>query len=193
MTDGSITRQTGTRVASSQNDILGRMMTTPGCAWYRHVRGYSECSSVDGQVPVFDLSVWIAASQRGPVGAPRSRQRYQVTRFDHMSHPDPAMLRPIERRVLDMHSDGVKVDEIASRIRRSPEFVERLLGWTEIPRTGETSDRHLTPKQQRVLDMRADGETHEEIAEKFKKSERYIRQVEGLAHFKEGQRLLSQA
>jgi hypothetical protein len=40
--------------------------------------------------------------------------------------------------------------------------------------------------------MRAEGESHEEIAAKFRKTERYIRQVEGLAHFKEGQRLLSE-
>lgn len=110
-----------------------------------------------------------------------------------MSQADPTHLRPIERRVLDMHADGADVDEIASRIKRSPGFVERLLGWTEIPRNGETSDRYLTPKQRRVLDMRADGESHEEIAAKFRRSERYIRQVEGLAHFKEGQRLLSRA
>jgi DNA-binding NarL/FixJ family response regulator len=92
-----------------------------------------------------------------------------------------------------MRADGVDVDEIATRIKRSPGFVERLLGWTEIPRNGEASDRYLTPKQRRVLDMRASGETHEEIAAKFKRSERYIRQVEGLAHFKEGQRLLARA
>jgi DNA-binding NarL/FixJ family response regulator len=109
-----------------------------------------------------------------------------------MSQPNPALLRPIERRVLDMHDEGVVVNEIATRINRSPEFVERLLGWTEIPRNGETSERYLTPKQRRVLDMRAAGESHEEIASKFRKTERYIRQVEGLAHFKEAQRLLTQ-
>lgn len=102
-------------------------------------------------------------------------------------------LRPIERRVLDMRNDGVGVEEIASRIKRSPEFVERMFDWTAIPRNGKTSDRHLTPMQQRVLDLRAAGETREEIASRFKKGEAYIRQVEGLAHFKEGQRLLSRS
>jgi DNA-binding NarL/FixJ family response regulator len=100
-------------------------------------------------------------------------------------------LRPIERRVLDMQREGLAVDEIASRIRRSPEFVERMIGWTEIPRNGTTSERHLTPMQQRVLDLRAAGESHQEIASRFRKGEPYIRQVEGLAHFKESQRLLS--
>ncbi|MFZ0013912.1 MAG: hypothetical protein WAL25_07325 [Acidimicrobiia bacterium] len=109
-----------------------------------------------------------------------------------MSNPtDPQNLRPVERRVLDMHGDGVELNEIAARINKSPEFVERLLGWTDIPRNGDTRRRDLTPVERRVLDMRANGESYELIAEKFKKTERYIRQVEGLAHFKEGQRLLT--
>lgn len=101
-------------------------------------------------------------------------------------------LRPIERRVLEMQREGIAVDEIATRIKRSPEFVERLITWTEIPRNGSSEDRDdLTAMQRRVLDLRAKGETREEIASKFKKREDYIRQVEGLAHFKQGLRLLS--
>lgn len=100
-------------------------------------------------------------------------------------------LRPIERRVLDMQDQGVVVYEIASRIKKSPEFVERMIGWTEIPRSGTTSERHLTPMQQRVMDLRSAGESREEIASRFKKGEAFIRQVEGLAHFKESERLLS--
>ncbi len=104
---------------------------------------------------------------------------------------DQSKLRPVERRALDMQSSGLSSDEIASRLRKSPEFIERLLVWTEIPRTGAPAERNLRPVEQRVLDMRFDGETHDEIATKFKKTERYIRQVEGLAHFKEAQRILS--
>lgn len=104
---------------------------------------------------------------------------------------DMEHLRPIERRVLEMKHEGVAIDEIAARVNKSPEFVERLIAWTQIPRTGDKDDRHLTPKEQRVLDLRAEGESHSEIAERFKKGEAYIRQVEGLAHFKESQRLLS--
>lgn len=100
-------------------------------------------------------------------------------------------LRPIERRVLEMQREGVVIDEIATRINKSPEFVERMIDWTEIPRSGRSDDHHLTPRQRRVLDLRAQGESHEEIAEKFKKGEDYIRQVEGLAHFKESLELLS--
>lgn len=104
---------------------------------------------------------------------------------------DSQALRPIERRVLELQREGVVVDEIADRFKRSPDFVRRMISWTEIPRTGRTTDRRLTPRQRRVLDLRAQGESHAEIAARFNKGERFIRQVEGLAHFKEGQRLLS--
>jgi DNA-binding CsgD family transcriptional regulator len=106
---------------------------------------------------------------------------------------DMGSLRPIERRVLDMHREGVVVDEIATRFKKSPEFVQRLITWTEIPRAGSTADRDLTPLERRVLDMRAEGESHGEIASKFRKGEAYIRQVEGLAHFKKGLRLLTRS
>lgn len=100
-------------------------------------------------------------------------------------------LRPVERRVLEMRQEGVAIDEIAARLNRSPEFVERMISWTEIPRNGTTSRGHLTPRQRRVLDLRAEGRSHSEIADRFRKGEAYIRQVEGLAHFKESQRLLA--
>jgi DNA-binding CsgD family transcriptional regulator len=102
-------------------------------------------------------------------------------------------LRPVERRVLEMRQEGMAVEEIAARLNRSPEFVGRMLGWTEIPRNGTASERHLTPRQRRVLDMRAEGRSHAEIADMFRRGEAYIRQVEGLAHFKESQRLLTRA
>ena len=101
-------------------------------------------------------------------------------------------LRPIERLVLKMQGEGVEIDEIAARIKRSPRFVERLITWTEIPRSGGRQDRRLRPLEQRVLTLRFQGETHDQIGERFNRSSRFIRQVEGLAHFKESQRLLTE-
>ncbi|HEU4895181.1 MAG TPA: hypothetical protein VFT85_05040 [Acidimicrobiia bacterium] len=101
-------------------------------------------------------------------------------------------LRPMERRVLEMQESGVPVEEIAARFNRSPQFVERMLNWIEIPRSGSVSERSLTARQRRVLDMRGEGQSHAEIAMRFRRGERYIRQVEGLAHFKESQRLLTE-
>ncbi len=93
--------------------------------------------------------------------------------------------------MLDLQDEGMSIDEIATRFNRSPEFVGRLIGWTEIPRSGPPIRDHLSPLQRRVLDMRAEGESHDEIASKFKKGEAFIRQVEGLAYFKESLRLLA--
>ena len=52
---------------------------------------------------------------------------------------------------------------------------------------------YLRPLERRVLHLRASGESHERIGERFKRSGRFIRQVEGLAHYKESMRLLSRA
>ena len=100
-------------------------------------------------------------------------------------------LRPIERRLLDMRDQGMAVDEIADRMKRSPAHVERMLEWTAIPRTGSSRERDLRPVERRVLDLRAEGHSHDTIGGLFNRSARSVRQIEGLAHFKEAQRILS--
>ena len=92
-----------------------------------------------------------------------------------------------------MREEGVSIDEIADRIRKSPEFVERVIDWTDIPRSGSQRSSYLSPLEKRVLALSADGEDHETIAKRFKKSGRFIRQVEGLAHYRKGLRLMSGA
>lgn len=83
-----------------------------------------------------------------------------------------------------MAASGLDHAEIAERIRRSPEHVRRILGWAEIPRSRPPASRAPRAVEQRVLDLRASGESHEEIARRFKRSPRSIRQIEGLAHFR---------
>lgn len=95
-------------------------------------------------------------------------------------------LRPMERRILKMKEAGTPIDEIASRLKKSPQFIERVLGWTEIPRRARTRDAVLTPLESRVLALSTEGEDTETIARKFKRTERFIRQVEGLAHYRKG-------
>lgn len=93
-----------------------------------------------------------------------------------------------------MRSEGISVDEIATRLRKSPEFIERVIDWTRIPRSGnDRSSGRLSPLESRVLALSAEGEDHETIAKRFKKSSRFIRQVEGLAHYRKGLRLMSGA
>ena len=95
-------------------------------------------------------------------------------------------LRPVERRVLAMSADGLTVGEIASRLRRSEGHVVRLIRWTKIPRSGPSRRRSPRAIERRVLALRRNGESHEQIAARFRRSPRYIRQVEGLAHVRHG-------
>lgn len=100
-------------------------------------------------------------------------------------------LRPIERRVLSMRDEGVGIDEIGRRIRKSPERVERIIAWTSIPRSNPPVRRSPSALERRVLALRSAGESHEEIGQRFRRGTRYIRQVEGLAHYRLGLELLS--
>lgn len=93
-------------------------------------------------------------------------------------------LRPIERRVVAMREQGLEVDAIAARLKRSPQHVERMLTWIEIPRSGPPARRSPTAMERRVLALRADGMSYEAIAARFKRSARFIRQVEGMAHYR---------
>ena len=104
---------------------------------------------------------------------------------------DQKHLRPVERRVLHMRLSGLSIDEIGRRTRRSPASVERLIAWTEIPRSGPPPKRTPRAIEARVLALRAGGETHEQIGQRFRRSARFIRQVEGLAHYRIGLDLLT--
>jgi DNA-binding CsgD family transcriptional regulator len=99
-------------------------------------------------------------------------------------------LRPLERRILDLRGDGLSVEEIAGRFKRSPAHVERIISWTEIPRSRPPVSRNPRPIEARVLALRGEGESHEQIATRFKRGPRSIRQIEGIAHFKLAHELL---
>lgn len=94
-----------------------------------------------------------------------------------------------------MKAEGMPLEEIGQRLRKSPEFVARVIDWTQIPRDNEGTDQGstLTPLERRVLQLREEGEDHQTIGERFKKSARFIRQVEGMAHYRKGLSLLSAA
>jgi len=90
----------------------------------------------------------------------------------------------MERRVVAMSAAGLDHSEIAERIRRSPAHVEEVIGWSQIPRSRPPARRVHRALESRVLDLRSAGESHEQIATRFKRSPRFIRQIEGLAHFR---------
>ncbi|MGA7271174.1 MAG: hypothetical protein WB239_08890 [Acidimicrobiia bacterium] len=102
-------------------------------------------------------------------------------------------LRPIERRVLAMRADGLTDSDIAAKVRKSPELVSRIAEWAQLPGRDAgraIDDQLLTPLERRVVAMRAEGQSHGEIAERFRRSARFIRQVEGLARYRQYRELL---
>ena len=99
-------------------------------------------------------------------------------------------LRPLERRVLDMLDDGVDIDEIGRRIRKSPKRVEQIIEWTTIPRSNPLVRRSPSALENRVLALLDAGETHAEVGRRFRRGAGYIRQVEGFAHYRLGLALL---
>lgn len=99
-------------------------------------------------------------------------------------------LRPLERRVLSMVAEGVEIDEIAKRIRKTPSRVESIITWTDIPRSRPAQRRSPSPVESRVLRLLAEGESHERIGGRLHRSAAYVRQVEGLARYRRGTELL---
>lgn len=96
--------------------------------------------------------------------------------------------RPFERRVLAMRDEGMSLEEIGRRFRRSPEHIGRVAEWAAISRPGAgTADqaRVLRPVEQRVIDLRDEGLSHEEIGRRFRRSADHIRRVEGLARYRQ--------
>lgn len=96
-----------------------------------------------------------------------------------------SQLRPVERRVLALQAEGLDVPEIARRFKRSPEHVERVLAWTQIPRE-KAPDRPegLRPIERRVLAMRREGLSYDEIARRFNRGPNHIRRVERYANLR---------
>jgi len=100
-------------------------------------------------------------------------------------------LRPVERRVLAMRSSGHSLEEIGDAFKRSPEHIGRIIEWAAIPRSGPPPNRKPRALEDRVLALRDAGESHGTIGDRFNKTARFIRQVEGLAHFRRARELLT--
>lgn len=98
---------------------------------------------------------------------------------------DHEFLRPVERCVLRLVANGVDHIEIARRFRRQPEFVDRVIAFAEMPRTGVEPDvEALRPVERRILKWRASGAAHADIGRRFHRSAGHIRRIEELATYK---------
>ena len=102
---------------------------------------------------------------------------------------DTTRLRPVERRILALQESGHSVDDIAGRFNRSPEHIERVIRWTEIPRQAEPY-KFAQALETRVLALRDQGLDREEIGRRFKRSADNVRQIEALAHYRRAVSLL---
>jgi DNA-binding CsgD family transcriptional regulator len=97
-------------------------------------------------------------------------------------------LRPIERRVLRLSQAGMDTDEIASRFRRSPDMIRRVVTLAAIPRPSRPAVRGdvLTPVERRILRWRAAGADYADIGPRFRRSPAFVQRVEDLARYKLG-------
>ena len=93
-------------------------------------------------------------------------------------------LRPLERRVLAMRDGGIKIEEIGRRINKSPERVESIIEWTSVPRSGLPARRTPSSKELRVMALLDAGESHQEVGERLNRGPEYVRQIEGIAHYR---------
>ena len=101
-------------------------------------------------------------------------------------HP---VLRPLERRVVELADRGVPTGEIANRFRRSPEMITRIISMAALPgrATAAVANREvLRPLERRVLRWRDSGAGYHEIGARFRRSAAHIEQVEHLARYKLG-------
>jgi DNA-binding CsgD family transcriptional regulator len=96
-------------------------------------------------------------------------------------------LRPLERRILRQVAAGDDVGEIGRRLRRSPEFVQRVIEFIDIDRgTPETTSHQvLRPLERRVLRLRADGVNYDDLGSRFRRSPAHVERVERLANVKQ--------
>ncbi len=104
------------------------------------------------------------------------------------------LLRPIERRVLALRARGQTTAEIARRFKRGEDHIERIIGWTTIPRRPREKPREgLRPVERRVLSLRSDGLSYEEIGARFRRDADFAKRVENLAQMRSQLGLLPNA
>jgi hypothetical protein len=99
--------------------------------------------------------------------------------------PEDQHLRPLERRIRRLLSDGVPEAEIASRFRRSPAFIRQVIELSELPdRAAVSPSGQLRPIERRVLRWRDQGTDLTELSRRFRRGPESVEEVEHLARYK---------
>lgn len=103
------------------------------------------------------------------------------------------LLRPIERRVLALAASGHTTAEIARRFKRGEGHIERIIDWAKIPRRPREVPRNgLRPVERRVLSLRSEGMSYEEIGSRFRRDAEFARRVESIAEMRDALGLLAE-
>ncbi len=96
--------------------------------------------------------------------------------------------RPIERVIIRMRDEGLSVPEIATKLRKMPGTIERMIAMLEhggdSDRARPRSDDRLRPIERVVLQRRADGESYGEIGSRIRRSGAHARRIEEYARYK---------
>jgi DNA-binding CsgD family transcriptional regulator len=95
--------------------------------------------------------------------------------------------RPLERRVLRLAAEGIDTAEIARRFRRREETIQRIFDMIPLHALASgplPAGDILRPIERRVLRWRAEGADFDAIAAKFKRSAKFVEQIEALARHK---------
>jgi hypothetical protein len=99
---------------------------------------------------------------------------------------DTEQLRPVERRIRRLVEAETPRADIAQRFRRTPEFVDRVIEWSDLAgRTVATpSSARLRPLERRILRWRDEGATPAEIGPRFHRSPDFVERIETIARYK---------
>jgi len=100
---------------------------------------------------------------------------------------EPVRLRrPLERRLLAWAEAGREPADMAARLRRSPEHLDRVLELARLPRPegAEPQPHALRPLERRIMRWRGAGASFEDIAARFRRSPAHVERIVGLAQLK---------
>jgi DNA-binding CsgD family transcriptional regulator len=102
---------------------------------------------------------------------------------------EPDNLRPLESVIVKMRDDGLSNKEIADRIGRKPETVDRYFEMidhkSDLPEQKETESSGKRPVEKVVNRLREEGESYEQIGNRLNKSGDHVQRIETYAEIKE--------
>ncbi|HEY5890350.1 MAG TPA: hypothetical protein VIW94_06610 [Acidimicrobiia bacterium] len=98
-------------------------------------------------------------------------------------------LRPLESVILRLRSDGLSNDEIATKIAKKAETVDRFLEMidhkSDVPEQKPTDSSGKRPVEKVVDRLREDGESYEQIGERLKKTSDQVQRIETYSEIKD--------